>query len=104
MPERILEIPLVILICLVSTFLPEVTQQIHSLRASGVILSHKAATFLSALIACLKSEGRVCIKLFYFLLNYKLVAIRVGNYGLLPAPRFKLNLFNYLRATLLGCF
>lgn len=65
MPERILEIPLVILICLVSAFLPEVTQQIHSLLASGVILSHKADTFLSALMACLKSAGRVCIKLVY---------------------------------------
>ncbi len=61
MPERILDRPLLTLISRVSARLPEVTQQIHSLRAKGVMLSHKAATFLSALIALPKSAGSLCI-------------------------------------------
>jgi len=47
-------------ISLVSDFLPDVTQQIHSLRASGVISSHSAFTFGTAVIAFRKSEGRLC--------------------------------------------
>ena len=45
---------------LVSTFLPEVTQQIHSLRASGVISSHTESAFESEVSAPRKSAGNVC--------------------------------------------
>jgi len=43
MPERILDNPTLILLTLVSSFLPDVTQQIHSLRASGVSACHFSA-------------------------------------------------------------
>src|SRR6186997_2378723 len=42
MPPLSFESAFLIRIFLVSTFLPDVTQQIHSLRASGVISSHTA--------------------------------------------------------------
>lgn len=42
---------------LVSSFLGEITQQIHSLRAKGVMLAHTALTFLSDSIALRKSKG-----------------------------------------------
>src|SRR3989344_2630097 len=48
----------------VSAFLPEVTQQIHSLRASGVISSHTARARLPAgrplASAFRKSSGKAC--------------------------------------------
>lgn len=65
MPPFSLESAFLILISLVSAFLPEVTQQIHSFRASGVISSQTAFTAGLELIACFKSLGSVCIKLFY---------------------------------------
>src|SRR3989338_6926538 len=49
-----------ILILLVSTFLPDVTQQIHSLRASGVISSHTARAAGVPLSAFRKSLGILC--------------------------------------------
>src|SRR3989339_613927 len=49
-----------ILMPLVSTFLPEVTQQIHSLRASGVISSHTESAFESEASAPRKSVGNLC--------------------------------------------
>lgn len=50
------------LICsfLVSTFLTDVVQQIHSLRASGLISSHATSAFLDAARAFLKSSGSLC--------------------------------------------
>ncbi len=45
MPPFIFESAFSIRISRVSAFLPLVTQQIHSLRASGVMSSHKARTF-----------------------------------------------------------
>ena len=44
----------------VSTFLPDVTQQIHSLRASGVISHHTALTAGIELRAFSKSAGNSC--------------------------------------------
>ncbi len=60
MPPFIFESAFSIRIFLVSAFLPEVTQQIHSLRASGVILSHKALTLGAPIIAFSKSRGTLC--------------------------------------------
>src|SRR3989338_4516746 len=51
---------LLILMPLVSLFLPEVTQQIHSLRASGVISCHTESAFESEIRAFRKSAGNVC--------------------------------------------
>ena len=45
---------------LVSAFLPEMTQQIHSLRASGVRSSHTVRAFGSEVKAFLKSSGTLC--------------------------------------------
>jgi hypothetical protein len=47
-------------ILLVSTFLPDVTQQIHSLRASGVISSHTARAAGIEIRALRKSAGILC--------------------------------------------
>src|SRR5690242_14322319 len=46
--------------CLVSSFLTKVTQQIHSLRASGVRSSHIASAALSDVSAFRKSAGNSC--------------------------------------------
>ena len=45
---------------LVSSFLAEVTQQIHSLRANGLISAHTLLAAASEAIAALKSAGRRC--------------------------------------------
>src|SRR3989344_8216998 len=45
---------------LVSSFLKEVTQHIHSFRASGVRSSQSARAFGSAVRAARRSEGRSC--------------------------------------------
>jgi len=44
----------------VSAFLPDVTQQIHSLRASGVISSHTANALGEEVITSRKSDGTLC--------------------------------------------
>jgi hypothetical protein len=58
-PERIFDIPTSMRCERVSALAPAVTQQIHSLRASGVMSSHNACTFLSDKIARFKSVGSV---------------------------------------------
>jgi hypothetical protein len=45
---------------LVSSFLTEMVQQIHSLRASGVMSSHAASAFASDVSALRRSAGRLC--------------------------------------------
>ena len=50
----------VIRIVRVSAFLPEVTQQIHSFFASGVISSHTANAAGAEAMAFLKSIGILC--------------------------------------------
>ena len=47
-------------IFLVSAFLPDITQQIHSLRASGVILPHTAFAAPEEVSAFRKSAGMLC--------------------------------------------
>ena len=44
----------------VSAFLPEMTQQIHSLRARGVIPSQRVCTFVIEVMAFCKSAGILC--------------------------------------------
>ena len=60
MPLRILSRPTIMRRLLVSSFLADVTQQIHSLRASGVISAHTSFTIGSELIALRKSTGILC--------------------------------------------
>jgi hypothetical protein len=45
---------------LVSSFLADVTQHIHSLRASGVMLAQTSVTVASDSIALRKSDGILC--------------------------------------------
>jgi hypothetical protein len=45
---------------LVSNFLADSIQQIHSLRASGVIFSQAARTVSSAIKTCFRSTGTLC--------------------------------------------
>src|SRR3989344_4108618 len=59
-PPRSFESAFLIRILLVSAFLPDVTQQIHSLRASGVISSHTARAAGIEIIARRKSAGSLC--------------------------------------------
>jgi hypothetical protein len=44
----------------VSSFFVEITQQIHSFRARGVMSAHKVLTLESDSIALRKSPGNVC--------------------------------------------
>jgi hypothetical protein len=46
--------------CLVSSFLTEIVQQIHSLRARGVMFSHAARASASDASAFRRSAGRLC--------------------------------------------
>ncbi len=62
MPPFNFEIALFIRMILVSAFLPEITQQIHSLRASGVTLSQVVLAPLLKAIAFRKSAGILCGK------------------------------------------
>ena len=68
-------------IVLVSAFLPEVTQQIHSLRESGVISSHTASAFGEESRAFCKSAGTLCIVYKYYFISLKitrLVSLKLG--------------------------
>lgn len=68
-PPFILERAFSIRIFLVSAFLPDVTQQIHSLRASGVISLHAVLVVRLEAIAFCRSGGSLCtIYLFKYLL------------------------------------
>src|SRR3989344_4479081 len=60
MPPFIFESAFLMRMPRVSAFLPEVTQQIHSLRAKGVISSHSARTAGVEVIAIRKSSGSLC--------------------------------------------
>ncbi len=59
-PLPILSSPTLMRFARVSASLPLVTQQIHSLRASGVMSCQSAVAFLSATIAAAKSLGISC--------------------------------------------
>lgn len=49
----------------VSALLPDITQQIHSLRASGVISAHTARAVGAPMIAMRRSAGILCIMQYY---------------------------------------
>lgn len=60
MPERIFDMPTLMRFARVSFNFPDVTQQIHSFLAKGVMSTHSAATFLSPAIIFFKSAGNLC--------------------------------------------
>jgi hypothetical protein len=60
MPPLSFESAFLIRISLVSAFLPEMTQQIHSLRARGVISSHTARASGTEVRVFRKSAGILC--------------------------------------------
>ena len=64
---------------LVSAFTPEMTQQIHSFFAKGVISSHNFSTFGTASIAFFKSSGTTLCGTFT-LPSFFLIAISLLNY------------------------
>ena len=68
MPPRSFDMPTSIRCCRVSAFLGEMTQQIHSFRASGVISSHTAKAFGSEVRAFCKSGGILC-KVSFFVIR-----------------------------------
>ena len=59
-PFLILSRPTLTRLVRVSASLPLVTQQIHSLRVSGVMSCHKLSAFLSPAMAAAKSSGSLC--------------------------------------------
>src|SRR4051812_8790910 len=60
MPPLSLERPFLMRMPRVSAFLPEMTQHIHSLRASGVVSFHTARALGFEASAARQSAGRVC--------------------------------------------
>jgi hypothetical protein len=80
MPLLIFEIALPIRTARVFTFFPLVTQQIHSLRASGVMFSQSALTLGFEYMAFLKSAGSLCTRPGVAYNNFPLLAsfIRVS--------------------------
>jgi hypothetical protein len=82
---------------LVSGFLTEITQQIHSLRASGVISSHFSPAAASEMRTFRKSAGTLCAapaELAFVLTDFILhrYAISAGS----PPTLFKLDLIGKL--------
>ncbi len=59
MPPESFDMPFLMRMTLVCAFAPDVTQQIHSLRASGVMSFHTACAFFEARSAARKSAGSV---------------------------------------------
>jgi hypothetical protein len=60
MPERSLSMPTLMRLFLVSSFLADVTQQIHSFRASGVMSAQRPFAVASDSMALRKSAGKLC--------------------------------------------
>lgn len=74
-PLFIFDIAFLIRIFLVSIFLPEVIQHIHSLRARGVISSHADSIALLDTRTSFKSAGTVCtvpLEIFIVVLLYQI--------------------------------
>ena len=61
MPFRILSRPTLMRLARVSSFFGEVTQQIHSFFANGVISAHNSLAARLPLMALPKSAGSLCM-------------------------------------------
>jgi len=84
MPLRILSRPTATRRHLVSSFFADVTQQIHSLRASGVISAHTFVTIGSDAIALRKSAGILCgAELWFLFMTAEMFAL-----GKIPGPLY----------------
>ncbi len=104
MPPLSLDSALLMRIPRVSAFLPEVTQQIHSLRASGVISAHTARAFGSDEIAFRKSAGTLCTApaAIPFLIINTILPNQTDQRGAC-APRWSSFLFLFTEPLLLFC-
>src|SRR5437016_9835960 len=74
---------------LVSGFLTEITQQIHSLRASGVIASHFARAAGSEMRTFRKSAGTLCTapgEIAFLVMDF--ILYRYANWPRLAVERF----------------
>src|SRR6188474_1908409 len=79
---------------LVSAFLTEITQQIHSLRASGVRSSHAASAFGSEVKVARKSTGILCttpLEITFFVMVWITQRLKRGA----PPGERSYNLFDY---------
>src|SRR6185503_791085 len=74
---------------LVSGFLTEVTQQIHSLRASGVISSQAAKAAESEVRVFRKSSGTVCTVPLEIFLAIKLLYQNIADEATFYLPSFQ---------------
>jgi len=86
-----LEIAFLIRIPLVYAFLPDVTQQIHSFRASGVVSSQVASAAGVAIRASRKSAGSLCTTP----VAICFLDIRLWYIKLTAAPNFDWGLYDY---------
>jgi hypothetical protein len=82
---------------LVSGFFTEITQQIHSLRESGVISSHFARAAGSEMRTFRKSAGTLCTapgEIAFFAMDFILhgYAITLGSSRMRTGPQIKDNL------------
>ena len=69
----------------VSGFLTEITQQIHSLRASGVMSNHSARAIASETRAFRKSAGTLCTaprEIAFLVMDFILLSNRSGESAL----------------------
>jgi hypothetical protein len=80
-PFLILSRPTLMRLVRVSASLPLVTQQTHSLRASGVISCHKLSALASPAMAAAKSSGSLCM-------------VPPGNLGVLMSLFYQLPPFS----------
>src|SRR3989344_2697062 len=95
LPPLSLESALSTRILLVCAFLPDVTQQIHSLRASGVISSHTVRAAGEAVMAFRKSSGNLCTTP---VADSSLVILSILSNPQFPRPtvlRARLNVSNH---------
>ena len=98
MPPSILSMPTSIRLLLVASCLAEVTQQIHSFRASGVMSDHRLLAASLDSIAVPKSSGSLCtvpsasfdIAIFLICLFPELVAIRALS-GMIEAFKIRFD-------------
>lgn len=75
----------------VSGFLADDIQQIHSLRASGVMSSHAAFAFGEAVSAFRKSEGMLCTTPFaisFFIMFMLAISMNKGKNVRFSVPEF----------------
>ena len=91
MPPLSFDRPLAMRMFLVSAFLPEMTQQIHSFLASGMMSFHTLRAAGVALSARFKSSGILCTVPLVTYFAGMIIVIRSGSSrAFFPAPAIQL--------------